>query len=122
MKALKEIKEMMCEELNGIAKKGELSAGSLETIHKLTDTIKNIDKIEALEGGSERGSYDGGYSNRHYVRGHYSRGMSHDYSRGYSRGEPKDRLLDMLGKAMGEAETPQEKEAIERCLRQIDNE
>lgn len=73
---------------------GDMSAGDLEAVHKLTDTIKNIDKIMYLEGGSEysrggdwdtsgrysRGRYPdmdyGDYSNarrgQHYVRGHYS--------------------------------------------------
>ena len=65
MKSLYELKEMLCYELDEIVKKGELSAGSLETVHKLTDTIKNIDKIEMLEeegGYSEEGSYEGGGS------------------------------------------------------------
>ncbi len=48
------IKEMLMKELyeyEDKAKKssGKLSAGDLETIHKLTDTVKNIDKIEMLE-------------------------------------------------------------------------
>ena len=44
MKAMHELKEMLCRELDEIAKQGELNAGGLETVHKLTDTIKNIDK------------------------------------------------------------------------------
>lgn len=73
MKALYELKDMLCKELEEIAGKGELTAGSLETVHKLTDTIKNIDKIMMLEeedGYSERG---GMYSERRDSRGRYSR-------------------------------------------------
>lgn len=44
-----ELKEKLCEELEEIARKPEMSAGDLEAAHKLTDTIKNIDKIEMLE-------------------------------------------------------------------------
>ena len=44
-----ELKEKLCEELKEIARKGELGAGDLEIVHKLTDTIKNLDKIEMLE-------------------------------------------------------------------------
>ena len=40
-----ELKEKLCEELEEIARKPEMSAGDLEAAHKLTDTIKNIDKI-----------------------------------------------------------------------------
>ena len=55
MNALYDLKEMLCKELEEIAGKGEMSAGDLETTHKLTDTIKNIDKILMLE-------EDGGYA------------------------------------------------------------
>lgn len=90
MKDLYSLKEMLCRELEELSQKDELSVGDLDLAHKLTDTIKNIDKIEMLEsedgysraGGWEaRGTYgrynDGGnsYARRaqHYVRGHYSR-------------------------------------------------
>lgn len=112
------IKEKLMEELYKVEEKmkkasgGSLSAGDLEYVHKLTDTIKNIDKIEMLEDGdySEATnfmgegrmygtSYDGGSS---YARGgrgrgrnarrdsmgRYSRdgGMSYDGSSSYDDG------------------------------------
>lgn len=96
---LDRIKEMLYAELEEYAERGELSAGSLDVLHKLTDTIKNIDKIEMLEeeGGYSReggGSYDGGNSGarggrrggRHYVRGHYSRDSGGSYDSGDSYG------------------------------------
>lgn len=49
MEYMHELKEKLCEELEEIARKGELGAGDLEIVHKLTDTIKNIDKIEMHE-------------------------------------------------------------------------
>ena len=67
MRAMHDLKDMLCKEIDKIAKKGELSAGSLETVHKLTDTVKNIDKIMMLE-------EDGEYSERRDSRGRYSRG------------------------------------------------
>lgn len=102
------IKERLMKELEEYEKKGDISMSSLDVIHKITDTIKNIDKIEMLEdegGYSERGygrggmwsaegsyrggrSYDDGssYARRgtHYVRGHYSRDDD-DYSEDYSQ-------------------------------------
>lgn len=80
MKAMNQLKEMLCEELEKISKKGELSAGSLDAVHKLTDTIKNIDKImmmEEEEGYSEAGGYSmegGGYSQARGGRGGGNRG------------------------------------------------
>lgn len=95
-KNLYDLREMLCEELdeyNRDAKNG-LNERVLDTVHKLTDTIKNIDKIMMLEDGDYsrageleadmRGNYGrtenynrgNSYANRgrHYVRGHYSRG------------------------------------------------
>lgn len=137
MKALEDIREMLCKELDKFAERRELSAASLETLHKLTDTIKNIDKIEMLEedgGGYSRdgnwtatGTYGrgysrdmlmddgrGGYSNRHYVRGHYSR------DGGYSRDEAKDMVMKELGEAISHAETTHEKEIIREAIRNIE--
>lgn len=63
-----EIKNKLMEELYDVEEKmkkttgGKLSAGDLEYIHKLTDTIKNIDKIEMLED-------DGGYSEESHWMG-----------------------------------------------------
>lgn len=106
MRALDELRDKFCEELEEYAEKEKLSAGDLEAVHKLTDTIKNIDKICIMDedgGYSQAGDWeargrfgdiygrenrynDGGnsYANRgqHYVRGHYSRMDGRDdYSR-----------------------------------------
>ncbi len=137
MKALHDLKDMLCDELNEIANKPELSAGDLETLHKLTDTVKNIDKICMLE---EEGGYssavDGmdygrgsSYANRgqHYVRGHYSRdGGNRGYGsrRGsdgrYSRDDGRSEMLEHLEMALDSA-TEQDREAIRRFMRQIEN-
>ena len=86
MEKLYKIKEALIQELDksDTARTGELKGGELGTLHQLTDTIKNIDKICMLEeeagyseamdnGGYGRGS---SYANRgqHHVRGPYSRG------------------------------------------------
>lgn len=90
MKSLYNLKEMLCNELEEMTQKDELSMGDLDIAHKLTNTIKNIGKIEMLEDGDgysrggdweargRFGRYDEGgssYARRgtHYVRGHYSR-------------------------------------------------
>ena len=79
MKSLYELEEMLCDELDEIVGKGELSAGSLDVVHKLTDTIKNIDKIEMLEDDGYSEDYEGGSS---YRRG---RGRKRDSMGRYSR-------------------------------------
>ncbi len=139
MKALYELKDKFEMELEELARKGELGAGDLELAHKLTDTIKNIDKICALEedgGYSEAGDWEGrgaynrgsSYANRgkHYVRGHYSRdGYSNrGYSResGYSRHDAKEQMMAQLEDMMGSVSNEREREAIRRCMEQLDRE
>ena len=78
-RVLYDLKDMLCAELDEIGKKGEMSAGDLETVHKLTDTIKNIDKIVMLEDDGysrdEDYSRDGDWSAN--MRGNYGRGSSY---------------------------------------------
>lgn len=70
MKPMDDLKEMLMSELERIAKKGDISHTDLDTIHKLTDTIKNIDKIEMYDGNEY--SHDGNWTaNGSY--GRYSR-------------------------------------------------
>ena len=49
MKHIEKIKEMLNGELEIFGKKNALTIADLEKIHKLTDTIKNLDKIMLLE-------------------------------------------------------------------------
>lgn len=136
MEYMYELKDKLCKELDEIARKPEMGAGDLEIIHKLTDTIKNIDKIDMLEddGYSQAGYRDGGssynrgssYANRgkHYVRGHYSReGYSNEGrgSRGgYSRHDAKEAMMEQMEMLMEQAGSEREREAIRRCISQLD--
>lgn len=147
MKYKKELKDMLCEELDKIGKKGELSAGSLDTVYKLTSSIKNIDKIEMLEDGGYSedsrwmadgkmygSSYDSGNS---YARGRrnakrdsmgrYSRDGG-DYSMdgrggmmngGYSRDSAKDYIMEQLEELMHEAGSEKERNAFKQFMHQL---
>lgn len=66
MEYIEKIKKMLCKELDEYAMKQKLTGGDLDMIWKLTDTVKNLDKIEMLED-------DGGYSE---ARGGRGRGRS----------------------------------------------
>lgn len=135
MEYMYELKDKLCKELDEIARKPEMGAGDLEIIHKLTDTIKNIDKIGMLEENGEysqagdwemegRGSYNRGssYANRgkHYVRGHYSRDGYNRDGRTYSRGDAKEHMMMELEEAMNAASNDREREVIRRCMDQLD--
>lgn len=122
MKALYDLRDMLCSELDEIAHKGEMSAGDLETVHKLTDTIKNIDKISMLESdGYSRG--DGGVWP---VRGNYGRGSSYarrgtHYVRGhYSRDDGREAMLRRVQEMMDDADDS-DREIISRCYDALKN-
>lgn len=137
MEKLHELKEKLWAELDELAEKREMGAGDLEVVHKITDTIKNIDKICMLEDGEYSEAVDGmdygrgsSYANRgkHYVRGHYSRDGGMDgYSarrrdnRGrYSRDDGRSEMMEHLEMAMDTA-TDQDRETIKRFIRQLEN-
>lgn len=126
MKYLEDLRESTCKELERFAKSGEITTSNLDKIHKLTDIIKNIDKIEMLEddGYSEdwmgRGElYGTSYRGR---RGNVKRDSMGRYSRDdrdYSREDAKEHMLDKLGEMMGDAD-PNEREALKRAMREIE--
>lgn len=109
MHKMEELKEMLCEELDKITKKGELSAGSLDAVDKLTHSIKSIATIMAMEeaegGYSENGGYSGARGRGRNARrdsmgiysseggsygnvggGSYNMGGSYDGGSSYARG------------------------------------
>ena len=149
MHYMEDLKDLLCAELEDYAEKGKksgkMSMGDLDSIHKLTDTVKNILKIDLLEseeGYSEDGHYMGegriygtsyddgmrrgvGYS---YARGrgrYAKRDSMGRYSRddgymrrdgGYSREDGKAYMMEQLEDMMEDAEKPAEKEALRRCM------
>jgi hypothetical protein len=161
MEYIEKIKKMLCRELEKFSMKAELNVTDLEKIHKLSDTIKNLDKIKMLEEdgegysearmgrGGSRYSYDDemmyserrgrGRNAKRDSMGRYSRDMMHhddmsyergaSYARGgrggrrgdYSRTDAKEQMIEKLEDMMHNAETSKEREAIKRCIMQIEN-
>ena len=148
MHYMHDLKDLLCAELEDYAEKGKksgkMSMGDLETVHKLTDTVKNILKIDTFSeelGYSEDGHYmgEGRIYGTSYARGRtrakrdsmgrYSRdggrysydddmsyARSRGYRGGYSRDEGKHYMMEQLEEMMEEAEKPAEKEALRRCM------
>ena len=129
MEYMHELKDKLCDELEEIANKGELGAGDLEIIHKLTDTIKNLDKIGMLEDGySQAGDWE--VEGRAYNRGNSYRGRKRDsmgrYSRdGYSRDDrysrDGDRMMEEMESLLDRAGSEKERQAIRRCMQQMES-
>lgn len=97
MHYIHDLKDLLCAELEDYAEKGKksgkMSMGDLDSIHKLTDTVKNILKIDMLEGESGY-SEDGAYMGEGRIYGTsydgYDRGAS--YARGRGRYAKRDSM------------------------------
>jgi hypothetical protein len=90
MHYMHDLKDLLCAELEDYAEKGKksgkISMGDLETVHKLTDTVKNIMKIDVLK--EEAGySEDGHYMGEGRIYGtSYDDGMHREGGYSYARG------------------------------------
>ena len=147
MKHIEKIKEMLNSELEIFGKKNALTVTDLEKIHKLSDSIKNLDKILLLEqdeyemGGSSyargRGRNAkrdrmGRYSSEGDMLYEHHRGTSYDDDMSYARGgrgrrysrddgysNASDDMMSMLGEMMEDA-NPKEREALKECMRALE--
>ena len=148
MHYMHDLKDLLCAELEDYAEKGKksgkMSMGDLESIHKLTDTVKNILKIDTLSeelGYSEDGHYmgegriygtsyddgmhrDGGYSyarGRRYARrdnmGRYSRDDGMRYRGGMRGGYSRDDGKHYMMEQLEEMMEDAEKPAEKEALR-----
>lgn len=121
MNAMYDIRDMLCKELDEIARKGEMSAGDLEAVHKLTDTIKNIDKIEMYEdGGYSRGGDWEADMRGTYGRGSSYRGRKRDSMGRYSRADAHEHIRGQLEDMMRDADDDRTRDAIRRCMETLD--
>ena len=139
MEYMHKIKKMLCKELEEYGDKKSLSSSDVEMIHKLTDTVKNLDKIEMLEGddgysetypyymgGSSYARGRGRYAKRDSM-GRYSSDMGSSYddysearmNRRYSRDDAKDHMMNKLGEMMSSADEEQ-KEILKDAMRKIE--
>ena len=102
MDYMHDLKDLLCAELEDYAEKGKksgkMSMGDVETIHKLTDTVKNILKIDLME--SEEGySEDGHYMGEGRIYGtSYESGYSERGGSSYARGRGRNARRDSMGR------------------------
>lgn len=102
MHYMHDLKDLLCAELEDYAEKGKksgkMSMGDLESIHKLTDTVKNILKIDALSGDLGY-SEDGAYMGEGRIYGTtYDNGMRRGVGYSYARGRGRYAKRDSMGR------------------------
>lgn len=137
MQKMEELREMLCAELEKITKKGELSAGSLDVVDKLTHSIKSIDTIMAMEdaGYSNESGYSyargrgrnarrdsmGRYSRDDaYMDGSYDGSYARGGNRGYSRHDAKEELAMELRELRMDAKDQETGKMIDRWIKQLE--
>lgn len=95
MKALYDLRGMICDEIDKMAKKGKIASTSeLDLIDKLTHSLKSVDTILAMDEAQNDGYSGDGYSEAR-GRGRYARRdsmgrYSRDEGRSYDGGSYRD--------------------------------
>lgn len=120
MKDLYNLKEKLCDELKSYNKK-EMSSASLDVMEKLSNTIKNLDKIIDRYSEEEYGASYNSYYNRSnpnsYARG---RGASRDSMGRYSsRGDGysyHDSMVEELRDMMENAPDEKTRQELRRFI------
>jgi hypothetical protein len=140
MEYIEKIKKMLCKELDEYAMKSKITMQDLEPLQLMTDIVKNLDKIEMLEGndgysetypyymgGSSYAGRGRGRNARRDSMGRYSSDMGSSYDdyseermdRRYSRDDAKDHMMNKLGEMMSSADEEQ-REILKDAMRKIE--
>ena len=124
----KRAKEILCGEIEEVMRKIEkegFNREKLDILHELTDTLKNLYKIEMYEQAEHGYSGDGMYRDRRYSHDSMHHGGSYDdehsermhYVRGhYSHDDGRKDMMNKLDDLMHDAPTEKDREAIRRCM------
>ena len=139
MEDMRKLKDMLCRELDEFSRRDSIESYDLDTIHKLTDTIKNLDKIEMLEDGGYSQARGGGNRGgmRNYAReGEGGGGYSYEDSFGdnagysmarrrrdergrYSRDDGRDDMVNRLEEMMSHVSSDRDREEIRRMIERM---
>lgn len=141
MRALKELKEMLEDDVRKITKKGDITPDELNSVYKAVDIIKDVETIIAMR---EHGDYsqDGSYGsynsyNNMSNRASYNSydGSYNSYARrgrdgdndgrynesrdNYSRHTDREQMIQKLEQMMQTAQNEEQKKAIRRCIEEM---
>ena len=128
METFEKLKKMLCKELDELVDKGDLKAGSLDAVDKLTHSIKSLDTIIAMEEAGYSNDY--GYSGARRNMGRYTYGSSYNHyddgnggysGRRYSRDEGKSQMIHHLEDMMDDTESSQVREVLQSALSKLKN-
>ena len=92
-----DIKNMLCKELEGIGRKGELTSNNLDVMMKSVDIIKDLETITAMKEAGYSNTYSGDYSER-YMRPMYAYDMGNNHNSYDDRGRGRYAERDSMGR------------------------
>ena len=131
MNAIYDLKDMLCEELEQMVNNGNIN---LDTIDKLTHTLKSVETIIAMkEGGystsvmpknsryyEDNDSYRNGRNGGISYNENYNSYRMNRRGSGYSRADGKEEMIANLREMMEES-TGEQKNALRHCMEQLQN-
>lgn len=132
MRALYELRDILCDELDKIVSNGQNNNMPLDIVDKITHSLKSIETIIAMKEGSNNSygnnSYGGNsYGNNSYNSygrnnyGSYGRGYNMNYRSNRSYGDNKEEMMGELHQMMNEAKSEQERQAFQQFINQMQN-
>lgn len=136
VRMIEKLKDKLCEELENVSRKSQMSGNDLDSIHKLIVSIEKLMKIEEMEGEGEyshrggrwdaRGSYNNGNNGNSYGNGYNDSSYDNEsyanrgqhYVRGhYSRAEGASMVREHIRKMMDENEiNGSDRRTLERAM------
>lgn len=123
MRHIEELKHRLCEELEELSEKGNLSVSDLEKVDLLAHSVKNLDKIlmgESRYSNSGNWYAEGDYGRDYHHGGDSYRGRRRDSMGRYSRGDAREDIAEKLRRMRDEADDSQTREAIEAAIRKME--
>lgn len=118
-----EIEDMLCSELEGIVKRGELTSNALDIMDKAVDIIKDVKTIQMYDNEKYGDNYGDYYGDGRYTdNGRYGRGRGRYANRdsyGRYRDDVNSSMSEQLQNMLQKAQTEHEKEMIRKWMSQL---
>ncbi len=110
------LRDRLMEELETFAKDGPLDGSKMESIYKLSESIKAIDTICAMD---QRYDEDYSYAKRSYTRDPESTGYSGGYRWPMSYAEAKDSMVHELNNMIMKTQDEHAKNVLRTAMNQL---
>lgn len=121
MKVLKDVEKLLCDVVEDVSNKGNVTPTDIEMMNKAVETIKHIEEICNMN------NYEEGYSGCNYSRynnsysgnrGRYS-SYGRNYDRRYSGEDETSHMIEKLEDIMDSTTNNHDREIIKSCINKL---